>query len=240
MLAISNTERKSMTEDNGTDMTVVRKNDGRSWLQNLVRFFVPRNDHFYDFLEGQAQTAYTAAQELLRLENEDIIAVCKTVKDLERVGDAFVKQMEKALAATFVTPIDREDLHWLSSELDDVLDFANSASQTCLLVGLERPTVPMVKLIQILNQVTKTLYRAILHLRTSGYTNVTAQAHIIRQLERDADVVFHDAIYALYHNQDIDSKQVLREEKVLENLENAIDHAKRVADLLLNLAVKHG
>ncbi|MBI2473603.1 DUF47 family protein [Candidatus Uhrbacteria bacterium] len=230
-----------MTEDNRTSTAVIKKSERRSsWLQGIVRFFVPRNDHFYDFLEGQAQTVYTAAQALLRLEHEDVAVVCKTVKDLERVGDAFVKQMEEALAATFVTPIDREDLHWLSSELDDVLDFANSASQTCLLVGLERPTVPMIKLIGILNQVTQTLYTTIVHLRANAYANVTEQAHIIRQLERDADVVFHEAIYALYHNDDIDSKQVLREEKVLENLENAIDHAKRVADLLLNLAVKHG
>ncbi len=64
------------------------------------------------------------------------------VQDLEHKGDNIYHQMEEALAKTFVTPIDREDLQKLSAELDDILDLTNGAMRTAVLYGVEKPTLP--------------------------------------------------------------------------------------------------
>ena len=94
-------------------------------MQSVIRFLLPREDHFYDFLERQAVVAHKGAHALRSFKDGDVARVRDAVQLLEHEGDKIVHEMEEALAKTFVTPIDREDLQKLSSELDDVLDLMN-------------------------------------------------------------------------------------------------------------------
>jgi uncharacterized protein len=148
--------------------------------------------------------------------------------------------MEEALAKTFVTPIDREDLQKLSSELDDVLDLMNGTIRAAALYGVVRPTEPMLKLIDVLIRCTELLEMTIPNLRKHRYKDLVESARAIRKLEKEGDAIFRSAVSALFHDSLIDAKQLLREKEVLEDLENAIDVANNVADTLTNLAVKHG
>jgi hypothetical protein len=81
-------------------------------LQAFVRFLLPKEDHFYDFVEKQAKVAHDAALALaeFKKENTTAEAVRKKVQDIEHTGDSIVHDMDDALARSFVTPIDREDL----------------------------------------------------------------------------------------------------------------------------------
>src|SRR5688572_9117324 len=121
-------------------------------LQDLIRWFLPREDHFFDYLERQAAVAFDGARELSRFREDAVTAVLlsETMSDLEHRGDAVVHELEDALARTFVTPIDREDIHRLSTELDNVIDLMNLAARSCSLLGIDRPTESMVKLMDTL------------------------------------------------------------------------------------------
>src|SRR5882757_2112420 len=100
-------------------------------LQSVVRWLLPREDHFYDYLEREAAVAYEAAVALAELRNPNVtVAGVRTkVQTLEHTGDKCVHEMEEALAKTFVTPIDREDLQRLSSQIDTIIDLANAAAR---------------------------------------------------------------------------------------------------------------
>jgi uncharacterized protein Yka (UPF0111/DUF47 family) len=148
--------------------------------------------------------------------------------------------MDDALARSFVTPIDREDLQKLSKELDDVLDLTNGAVRACVLFGVDEPTEPMKKLIDKLVECTEVLKKAAPNLRTHKYTDLVETARAMRKLEKDGDTVFRDAVSQLFHDDKVDAKKLIREREVLEDLENAIDHCEHVAATLANLAVKHG
>jgi uncharacterized protein Yka (UPF0111/DUF47 family) len=211
-------------------------------LQSVVRWLLPREDRFYGFLEGQAHVAREGAVALAKFKEADATAegVSAAVQALEHQGDKLVHEMEEALAKTFVTPIDREDLQRLSSQLDSVLDLTNAAARASVLYGLARPTEPMRKLIDILLECVDSLDKAMPALRKHAYQELIEAKHQIHKLEKSGDRVFRDAVSALFHDEAIDAKVLLREREVLEDLENAIDYCEHVADTLTNLAIKHG
>lgn len=210
-------------------------------LQDLVRWFLPREDNFFAFLERQAHEAHLGATAFARFEpGADIEEISQAVQAHEHAGDKVVHEIEEALQKTFVTPIDREDLQRLSSELDDILDLVNTAARTCALFGVTTPTPPMQELIQILVGCTGLLEQTLPLLRKYDYPNVMTASRTLRQEEKRADAVYRDAISALFQDDSKNAKDVLREMTVLEHLEHAVDRCERVANTLANLAVKHG
>lgn len=210
-------------------------------LQDLVRWFLPRDDEFFVFLERQAQTAHLGAQAFAKFRpGTSIDVVNAEVQAHEHAGDKVVHELEEALQKTFVTPIDREDLQRLSSELDDILDLINSAARTCALFGVTTPTQPMQELISILVDCTRKLEETLPALRKHDFATLMVTSRALRQEEKKADGIYRTAISALFQDDAKNAKDVLREMTVLEHLEHAVDRCERVANTLANLAVKHG
>lgn len=211
-------------------------------LQDLIHRLLPRQDQFFELLERQAGVARQAAVALSSFSEpgRSAASVCEQVQAREHEGDSLVHDMEEALARTFVTPIDREDIHLLSSSIDDVLDLTNYAARACAMLGVERPTKAMSELMRLLVDATTVLAEGLPLLRRRAYTELRASTRRIRQIEKEGDLVHREAVAELFRAEDIEAKVLLREREVLEDLENAIDRCERVADTLANLAVKHG
>ena len=211
-------------------------------IQDVIRFFLPREEHFYDFLEKQAKVAHAGAKALAKFTDGDHSAEESraAVQKCEHEGDAIVHAMEEALAKTFVTPIDREDLQRLSSELDTVLDLTNGAIRACTMLGVDRPTDPMKKLVTILVECTHRIDIAIPKLRRHEYSEIVAATRELRTIEKEADTVYREAISSLFKDSEVDAKRLIREQTVLEDLENAVDQCDSIGDILANLAIKNG
>src|SRR5258708_32218166 len=89
----------------------LRKAAAEMSVQGVIRWFLPREDQFYDFLERQAAVAHEGVKAFARLKEPGASSkdVREAVQALEHEGDKIVHEFEEALARTFVTPIDRED-----------------------------------------------------------------------------------------------------------------------------------
>ncbi len=211
-------------------------------IQDIVRFFMPRETQFYDFLEQQAELAYAGANILARFTQEGATAeaVREAVQAVEHKGDAVVHAMEEELARTFVTPLDREDLKQLSNELDDVLDLTNGAARACVLMGVSRPTEDMVALIIKLRESTEVLAQAVPKLRRHAYSDLVTDSRTLRKLEKSADTIYREAVRRLFHDPAIDAKTLVRDKEILDDLEKAIDRCEHAAETLAHLAIKHG
>jgi predicted phosphate transport protein (TIGR00153 family) len=211
-------------------------------LPEIVRFLMPREDAFFGLLERQATAASAAAAVLASFSDAARTAavIAEEVQEQEHAGDKLVHELEEALARTFVTPIDREDIHYLSSELDDVLDLTNTAARSFLLLGVERPTPAMHEMIELLIRSTTELANALPRLRRHDYAELFATKRRIREIEKECDVIYRREVSGLFHTPDIDVKDLLRQREILDALEDAIDRCERVAETLANLAVKHG
>jgi uncharacterized protein len=207
---------------------------------SIIRFLIPRADHFYTFLERQAVVAHDGAVALSIFTEGNGPMVRDAVQDFEHLGDSIVHEMEEALARTFVTPLDREDLHSLSTTIDDILDLTNGAARACTLFGVERPSEPMTKLMLLLVKCTEVLKSAMPKLRAHAYAEIMEEVKAVKALEKEGDRIYRDAVSALFRDPAIDAKVLLREKGVLEDLENAIDSCEEAAERLTNLSVKHG
>ncbi len=210
-------------------------------IDAVVRFLLPKEDHFFTYLERQAILAHEGALALANFKTDGATpeSVREKVQEIEHKGDKVFHELGEALAKTFVTPIDREDIQKLSSELDDILDLTNGAARACVLFGIKRPTPPMVEMMEKLVECTKLLKDTIPLLRKADYAGLTPATNTLRKLEKDGDAIFRAAIAALFQDETIDAKKLIREREVLDDLETAIDHCDHVASTLRNLAAKH-
>jgi hypothetical protein len=210
-------------------------------LAAFFRSLLPKNDRCYDLLERQAGVANAAARELATLaEGTSCHEVAKRVQAHEHAGDALVHELEESLASTYITPIDREDIHALAIELDDIADLTNQAARACEMMGVERPSHAMLGLLDVLVATTAELVGAVAKLRSRDYAGIFAAKARIRTLEKQGDRVHRDAVSRLFLTGEIDVRVLLRERIVLDDIETAVDHCEIVADTLSNLAVKHG
>jgi hypothetical protein len=220
-------------------------------LQDVIRFFLPREEHFYDYLEKQAAAAHEGAKALAKFADNGTTAeeARAAVQKCEHEGDRIVHDMEEALAKTFVTPIDREDLQKLSSELDTVLDLTNGAIRACVMLGVDKPTDAMKELIRIIVRCTAKITEAVPKLRKHEYQEIVSVARELRKIEKEADAIYREAISVLFRDEKhggpfregaADARVLIREKTVLEDLENAVDQCDSIADTLTNLAIKHG
>lgn len=211
-------------------------------LQDIVRWLLPKEDHFYDLLERQANVAREAADALAAFAEEGATAeeVSARVQQLEHQGDAIVHEVEDALAKTFVTPIDREDIKSLSDHIDDVIDLTNYAARACILLGVKRPTEPMIRLFGVLVESTQALADALPKLRQHRYGDLMVANRSLRALEKNGDRIYRDAVSLLFHTPEVNVRDLLRQREVLDDLESAIDRCEIVGNVLATLAVKHG
>ncbi len=220
-------------------------------IQDVIRIFLPKEEHFYDFLEKQAHAALAGAKAIAKFADNGTSAeeARAAVQKCEHEGDKIVHDMEEALAKTFVTPIDREDLHKLSSELDNVLDLTNGAIRACVMLGVDKPTDAMKDLIHLIVKCTEKIDVIIPKLRKNEYTGIVDASRELRKLEKEADTVYRTAISELFRDAEgggpfragaNDARVLIREKTVLEDLENAIDACDSIADTLTNLAIKNG
>lgn len=209
-------------------------------FQSLIRFLLPKEEHWYDMLEELSRLGHEAAQALLTFKDQPASAVQPAVQALEHKADDVVRRMEDALARTFVTPIDREDLHRLTSELDDIIDLMNLSARSFSLYHLERPTPAMVQIMEKLVEATAMIAGAVPHLRKHEFDQLIGGGRKVRAIEKEADTLYRDAISKLFSESHPDFRELLKQKEALDHLENAVDHCDNVADLLANLAVKHG
>jgi predicted phosphate transport protein (TIGR00153 family) len=209
-------------------------------LQGIIRWLLPKEVHFYDMLEELGSLGHEAALVLATFGERPAPEVSRAVQVVEHRADDVVRRMEDALARTFVTPIDREDLHRLTSELDDIVDLANLTARAFGLYHIEKPTEAMVQLVAKLVACTKVIKDAVPLLRTHQYERLLDYSRVVRQLEKEADAIYRASISQLFAEEHSDFRFLLKQKEALDDIENAVDHCDNVSDVLSNLAVKHG
>ncbi len=210
-------------------------------LNAVLRLLLPKADHFYDHIEQLSVIIHQAAVVLTEAKapGANLESIRQRIQDLEHQGDQQVHKMLASLSATFVTPIDREDLQRLSKRLDDILDLVNAAIRACVIFGVANPTQPMRLLIDKLVECTALLQEAVPKLRSHNYPEAIRICSRVSIAEKDGDSVYRDALLQLFHDPAIDAKTILREREVLEDLEKAINRCENVAELITNVAVKN-
>lgn len=161
----------------------------------------------------------------------------KRIKDVEHVGDGITHDIALRLNQTFITPIDREDIHDLASALDDILDVAEAIADKFVLYKITRPTEMAIKLADVLYQASVAVGAGVdrLGMAHSDMKECSVQ---VNSLENEADRVSRDAISALFEKE-TDPMAVIKWKEIYEAFEAGTDRCEDVANILERIALKH-
>src|SRR2546427_776465 len=163
----------------------------------LKAWIIPQERQFFDLLEKLAATVDEGAIALADLLHEfrDVPMKCRRIKDVEHHGDEIVHRVYEELNKTFITPIDREDIQSLATELDNVLDMVEAASSRIGLYEIDRPTEAMVQLGNVIKDGTRLLREAVGMIRNmkqaDGVERIAIEVH---RLENVADDLMNNAV----------------------------------------------
>jgi uncharacterized protein len=199
-----------------------------------------KKDEKFFKIFGQMTIYILEAAELLgvmvRQPEEDLGALAAKIKDLEHKGDELTHSVIDELNKTFITPIDREDIHDLCSALDDVLDLIDSTAVRIVLFRINVPISGVPEMCAVLLNQVKSIGAAVSDLQNNDH--VVERCIEINSLENDADRLFQTAIATLF-DEVKDPIDVIKRKEIIETLETATDKAEDVANVLESIIVKN-
>ena len=199
---------------------------------------VPRDKHFFKEFLSLAEEIRTGARLLKQMLSTDPPDMNKAeeIKEVEHAADNVTRGIIDRLNRTFVTPLDREDIHALAGSLDDVMDAIDAAAAVIRLYKIALVRNGAKRLVEIVCDSIDRINEALAALeRRDGVLELAAR---VKQLEHEADRVHQDAIVELF-DQEKDPIAVIKWKEIFDFLEAATDRCEDVANLLEGIVVKH-
>ncbi len=203
-------------------------------------WIIPQEKYFFGMLEKQADTVLEGAETLLDLvkDFDDVAAKRDKMKAIEHRGDDIVHEISEALNKTFVTPIDHDDMSKLTSRLDDILDYMESASHRMWSYEIKRVPHDMVRLVEVLVSSTKEVAHAVKDLKNFKKKNEIVRHCIeINRLENIGDEITHQAVAGLFRTADV--MEIIKLKEIYEHLEYATDKCEDAADVIKDIFIKN-
>lgn len=206
----------------------------------MARFrLIPREEKFYDDFKLMADQLRAGARllEAMIASDPPLADKANEIKEVEHQCDFLTHEIIQRLNKTFVTPIDREDIHELARTLDDVMDAIDSAAALIPLYRIDRIRPGARELTRVILQQCDELRAAVEALENRK--GVLERAIEINRLENEADRIHKQAVLQLF-DEEKDPLVVMKWKEILDVLEEATDACEDVANLLENVVVKHG
>ena len=201
--------------------------------------FLPREEKFFHLFSKQVEVISEASALLLegaKAGNSRLAEVAKLILALEHKGDEIIHEIFTRLNQTFITPLDPEDIHNLSSKLDDVLDGIEDSAHRMVAYRLDAIPDRMIALAETIHRCCLALQRAFNALEKDE--KVMDHCIEINRLENEADNLVRAAVADLFENQK-DAIVLIKLKEIYEFLEGTTDSCEDVADVLQNVVVKN-
>ena len=201
----------------------------------------PKDTNFYDLFERGAGKVYEGVELLNDLVKDftNVPLKAKRIKDVEHEADLITHETIEKLNKTFVTPLDREDIHGLISSLDNILDHVEAAADKFSLYRIPEVQPDAVLLADVLVHSVKEVQTTISKLRNLKDADLILKHCIeINRLENEGDFVYRSAIAKLFE-QGGDPLNVIKWKEVYDSIENAIDSCEDVANVIEGITLKN-
>jgi predicted phosphate transport protein (TIGR00153 family) len=207
----------------------------------MLKRFMPRETNFFDYFERHAATTVRGCRELVDLAaaGTDFVARAARIKDIEHEADSITHDCVEALHKTFITPIDRDQIHMLISHMDDIMDYVEVVSDLCVLYNIEGMTQDARDLADVLLDATLHIEGAVKGLRDMKHAEAISEACIeVNRLENKGDELLRRAVARLF-NEEKDPVAIIKWKELYENLEIATDRCEDVANIIEGIVLEN-
>ncbi|HEY7236636.1 MAG TPA: DUF47 family protein [Gemmatimonadaceae bacterium] len=199
---------------------------------------IPRDEQFFDLFDQLTAYLTQTARMLAALFDDPghVGDHVRLIKDVEHKADALTHAINQRIDKSFVTPIDREDIHMLASRLDDVIDLLDGAARRFEMLHIDVVKEPARQLARVLVQAAEHIQRGVSAIRQTKL--VSEQAARIKRLEEEADAIYHAAVGDLFAGHP-DPLDVMKWKEMYDTLERATDSCMGVAQVLQSISLKN-
>jgi len=199
-----------------------------------------RPEVFFELFMESAENIRETAELLkdLLTDYTDVEMKARRIQEREHKGDEITHSIIRRLNTTFITPMDREDIHLLATALDDVLDSMEAASDLFVLHAIEEPRPEMLAQADVLLRAAVQTEMAIKAFTRLGKAELEPYWVEINTLENEGDKLYRRAVADLFSG-DHRAMDVLKWKEVIESLEEALDGLENVANVIESVVLKH-
>ena len=199
---------------------------------------LPRDDQFFTLFDQLAGHLATTAKMLDNLfgDASRVLDHVRAIKDIEHKADLLTATVNQRIDKSFITPIDREDIHTLASRLDDVIDLLDGTARRFEMLHITEVLPPAKQLSGVLCRAANEIQAAVAEMRQPREVN--EHVALIKHLEEEGDAIYHEAVGALFAGKP-DPLDVLKWKEMYDTLEGAIDSCMGVAQVLQSISLKN-
>jgi uncharacterized protein Yka (UPF0111/DUF47 family) len=204
---------------------------------------MPKDRIFYSLFEQVAHTVATMGQkmkEVVREPNFEKRAVLiAQIEDLEHVNDDYTHKIFTELGRNFITPFDREDIHYLASALDDICDYIFASAKKINFYKVDPSDQGIQKMADLIEQGTEQVKNAVLELRNMRNMRQITDALVkVNSIENQADDIFDMSIDRLFEIEP-DAKEVIKKREIYQVMEIVTDKCEDAGNVIESIIIKY-
>jgi len=212
-------------------------------LNTFLRIFMPKNRIFYDLFEKAAANVAKMGTLLRNVVGESDFdkrgSLIMQVEDLEHANDELTHNIFTELGRNFITPFDREDIHYLATSLDDVADYIYAAAKKINFYKINPNDPGMHKFSELIEEGAHQVKIAVGELRNmKNMRNITEALVKINSIENQADDILDFSIERLFNTED-DAKEVIKKRDIYQVMEIVTDKCEDVSNVIESIIIKY-
>ena len=213
-------------------------------LDKIFGFLVPKDRKFFPLFNDAADNLVLASELLIKLVRErDLtqrLEYMKQIKDVEHIGDDITRSLLFELNGTFITPFDREDIHELINNMDDVVDYIHAASKRIHFYKVSNFPEEFVQIADRIHSANKEIQNVLRSVRSvNDFKNHVLSCEKISEYESEVDDIYQEYLSKLFDTE-INAIDLIKKRDILTTLEKAIDKCDDVSNIFSSLIVKMG
>ena len=204
----------------------------------MIFGLLPKEEAFFDLFKQAAHNVIEGSRLLKELMEgyTDVQQKIRRIKEVEHIGDGITHDIALRLNQTFLTPLDREDIHDLASALDDILDAVEAVADRFAIYKIAQPTESAIRLADILYRASDAVGHGVDHIAMS-HEEVKEYSVQVNSLENEADRVSRDAISELFEKE-TNPIAVIKWKEIYETFEEGTDRCEDVANVIERIVLK--
>lgn len=199
---------------------------------------IPKDEGFFALFDELADCVVTSSKLLHQLfaEPARLAHFAAEIKKVEHQADEITHRIMQRIDRSFVTPLDREDIHALATSLDNVVDLMDGTARRAVLFDIKDSPVEAKELSALLEQAGHHIHEAVIGIKDPRL--VFACMRDVKRIEEQGDQVFERALRTLFTGTP-EPLHVIKWKELIDNLEHAIDEAEDVTNVLESISIKN-
>ena len=212
-------------------------------INSILKIFLPKDKVFYQLFENVATVLVKMGGKLKDVVNEPDFdkraQLIQEIEDMEHMNDDYTHNIFTELGKNFITPFDREDIHYLASSLDDIADYIFASAKKINFYRVNPNEMGFQKMAELIAQGCMEIRKAVGELRNMKNLRVITDALVaINSIENQADDIFDMSIERLFATEP-DAKEVIKKREIYQVMEIVTDKCEDASNVIESIIVKY-